>query len=191
MQSIKWNYKFNFAGFLILLCLTGCGYQFGAGEFANTYKTISVPLIEGDEDGSLTSAVIEQICKTGGYQFCPSGGAAILQVQIIDLRDENIGFRYDRKKDGKRRNEIIPTETRVFITAEVALVEYCSGKNLLGPVQITASVDFDHDYCSSHGEVNVFSLGQLSDYDVAAAAAQKPLNQILAEKIVDFINDSW
>ena len=114
-----------------------------------------------------------------------------MKVELIDFDDENIGFRYDRKKDGRRRKAIIPTETRLIATAQVTLIQAYSGEALIGPVRLAASVDFDHDYCSDRGEINIFSLGQLNDYDTAYEAAFRPLNRVLAQKIVDLINDSW
>lgn len=175
----------------LFILFSGCGYRFGEGELATQYKTLSVPLVLGDEDGDLTAALVEQIARSGTYQYSRDEGVLILKVELIDFRDENIGFRYDRKKDGKRRKEIIPTETRLSVTAEVTLIEACSARPLLGPARILASIDFDHDYYSSRGEINVFSLGQLGDYDTAHDAAYQPLNRVLAQKIVDFINDSW
>jgi hypothetical protein len=174
-----------------VLLLMGCGYHFGESSFAKSYHTISVPLVIGDEDGDLTAVLVEQIVQSGVYQYCRDNAALILQVELLDFDDENIGFRYDRKKDGKRRKAIIPTETRLFVEAEISLIETNSGKCLLGPVRLVASVDFDHDYYSDRREINRFSLGQLNDYDTAYDAAYKPLNRVLAQKIVDLINDCW
>ena len=52
---------------------------------------------------------------------------------------------------------------------------------------IKASMDFDHDYYSSRHGVNIFSLGQLTDYDTAEDTVRKPLNDRLAEKIADYV----
>lgn len=175
----------------LLLLLTSCGYQFGDGGFASKYQTISVPFIEGDWNGDLTTTLIQQIAQSGCYTYCRDNGALILEVELVEFTDENVGFRYDRKKDGKVKNSIIPVETRIKTTAEVQLVEAASGCVILGPVLINASVDFDHDYYSSRNGVNIFSLGQLSDYDAAYDAMYHPLNVVLSRKIVDFVVDSW
>lgn len=178
--------------FLFLLpFLTSCGYHFGEGGISSQYQTISVPLASGDLEGDLTKDVVEELVKSGVYTYVRDGGAVTLNIDIVDEFDENIGFRYDRKNDGKRRHEIIPTETRAFIVAEVSLSETYSCKTLLGPARITAWIDFDHDYYTTRGEVNVFSLGQLNDYDEAYDAVYIPLNRLLAQKIVDFVQDSW
>lgn len=186
------------ANFFIAFCfccttLTSCsGYRFGANTgLTNSYKTISVPYIEGDLDGSLTSAVISELVRSGAFEYRHCGGALILKAKLIDWRDENIGFRYDRKKQGELRHAIIPTETRRTSYVEVVVEDRAAGCIVSGPVQLSASADFDHDYEYARNEVNVFSLGQLSDFDAACDAVQTPLNQALARKIVDYVIQSW
>lgn len=155
------------------------------------YSTISVPYIEGDVDGSFTAALIRGITISGAFEYRSCGGALILYVKQVDLDEENIGFRYDRKKRGQLTKDIIPTETRTICTVEVSVVEAASGVTVLGPAILSGSVDFDHDYYFSRDGVNIFSLGQLSDIDAAYDAVQAPLNQVLTQKIVDYITQSW
>ena len=175
----------------LMVGLTGCGYRFGDGGIASLYRTISVPFVEGDWDGDLTAAIVGQIARSGSYQYLKEGGAVTLLIELDDLKDKNIGFRYYRNKEGMLKKDIIPTETRVTATAKVTLLEAASGTLLLGPTFISASVDFDHDFYSSRDAVNIFSLGQLNDYDSAYDAVHRPLNRALAQKIGDFVNDSW
>lgn len=180
---------------VIFLCLSlflsGCGYRFGPGNLASKYSTISVPYAEDDWDGSLTTAVINEIATQGIFEFRRDGGALILKIKILDYRDENVGFRYDRKKTGERKHTIIPVETRVTITTEVMVVDACTLQSVLGPVVLSADVVFDHEFYSSRNGINIFSLGQLTDFDEAYDAAMRPLNQAMAQKIVDYVNDSW
>lgn len=154
---------------------------------------MTVPYVEGDKDGLLTSAIIRQISARGDFEYLCDGGDLILKVVVVDLSEENIGFRYDRNKEGhiSKYRDIIPTETRLIALAEVSVMEACSGVIVLGPVRLTASVDFDHDYYFSRDGVNTFSLGQLSDIDAALDAVRRPLNEALARKIVDYVADSW
>lgn len=173
------------------LFLTGCGYQFGQGGIAEQYNSISVPIVQGDRDGVITASIIRKLTESGAYNYRNCDGALILYVKVVDVRDQNIGFRYDREKGGKLDNTIIPTETRLISVAEVWAVDRCSQCTVLGPVLIRACVDFDHDYYNSRDGINVFSLGQLSDYDEAYDAAQRPLSEALATKIVDYVNESW
>lgn len=183
--------KNNVIAISVLLFLAGCGYQMGQEGVALSYRTLSVPSITGDGDGGLTSAIVKEVSRSGCFEYRQNGSAAILQVVLLDLKDNNIGFRYDRHKSGEIRHTIIPTETRLTGIVEVTLVDGCTGAAILGPVKITASVDFDHDYYTSRNGVNIFSLGQLNDYDEAYDAALHPLNVVLAQKIVDYICNSW
>lgn len=176
---------------LSLFILNGCGYRFGQGSIPSTYRTISVPYICGDEEGIFTAAVIREFEQAGGLRVVDSGAQLTAQINLVDLSDENIGFRYDRKNGGKLTHHIIPTETRMIATARFSVVDVCGCKTILGPVVLTASVDFDHDYYTSRNGVNVFSLGQLNDIDGARSAVIVPLSRALARKIVEYINESW
>lgn len=176
---------------LPFLALMGCGYQLGQDGTALSYRTLAVPTITGDGNGGLASALVKEVGCSGCFEYRQSGAAAILKVVLIDLKENNIGFRYDRHKLGKIRHTIIPTETRLTGIVEVSLLDACSGAVILGPVKLSASEDFDHDYYTSRNGVNIFSLGQLNDYDEAYDAALYPLNVALAQKIVDYICNSW
>lgn len=175
----------------IALTLSGCGYRWGQGGLAERYHTITVPYVQGDRDGLITSSIIRGLTESGSYEYRNCDATLVLYVKLIDIRDQNIGFRYDRQKGGELDNTIIPTETRLTAVAEVSLVDSCNCCTLLGPVLIRASVDFDHDYYNSRDGINVFSLGQLSDYGEGYDAALVPLSEGLARKIVDYVNEAW
>lgn len=184
--------KSHFALILAACLLSACGYQMGQDEgLPSRFATISVPYAEGDQDGTLTSAIIKEIVRSGAFEYQYCGGGLILHVRQLDLNEDNIGFRYDRRKRGTLTKDIIPTETRITAFVEVSVTEAASCKTLLGPVRLSASVDYDHDYYSSRDGVNIFSLGQLSDLDAAYDAVQIPLNRLIAEKIVDYLIESW
>lgn len=178
--------------FISVCLLSGCGYKCGQGDgLASRYSSISVPYVSGDQDGTLTSAIIKEVVKSGYFEYHYCGGSLILNVKNVELDEENIGFRYYRKKRGTLKHEIIPTETRITIFVEVWVTEAASGATILGPVRLSESVDYDHDYYSSRDGINIFSLGQLSDMEAAYDAVQIPLNRAIAEKIVDYITQSW
>jgi hypothetical protein len=181
----------SFIPLFLLLFFSGCGYHMGQGGIAAKYSTISVPYVDGDDDGDFTSALIKELSTTGPLTYWRTGGDLLLKVSLIDFRDDNIGFRYDRHKDGKIKNAIIPVETRLEADAEVTLIDTACDKVIMGPLIITADIEFDHDYYSSRNAVNVFSLGQLTDYDEAYDAAEPVLNKALSQKIVDYLYDSW
>jgi hypothetical protein len=181
----------NLIRLLLLVSLTSCGYHFGHSPLSKEHTTISLPYVEGDFNGNLTSAIAHAIVQSGAYEYRSSDGELTLLAKIVDINDTNIGFRYDRKKRGKLENTIIPAETRLKLTVEITLVEAISGKVLVPPVRLSSSVDFDHEYNYSRRGVNIFSLGQLTDADAALEAAWRPLNKLMAQKIVDYICDTW
>jgi hypothetical protein len=187
---IRW---FSFLGlvstFAWLLC--GCQYQLGSGDLAYHYETLSIPYIEGDEDGDLTAQIIKTLSVSGPLRYHPEGGQLILKAKIIDKRDDSIGYRYDRTREGRIKHYIVPTETRLQESIELEVVEAATGKTIRGPTRIWGSLDFDHDYYSMKNRVNVFSLGQLNDVDAARDMAVHPLNRVIAEKVVDYLNNSW
>jgi hypothetical protein len=178
-------------GAIMMLILSSCGYRFGQGVLSEQYSTISVPYIEGDRDGDLTADLIKQMSSSGAFTYASSGGDLILLAKVVDYNEQNIGFRYDRKKSGRLKDDIIPSETRMQIVVDVSLVDAVSGSVLRGPTRITASVDFDHDYYTTRNRVNIFSLGQLSDIDEARDAVLSPLHQKVSRNIVDYITYSW
>lgn len=169
----------------------GCGYHYGQGGLTCKYHTICIPYVQGDNTGELTATLVKEMAKSGAFQYRVSGADLVMRIALIDLHEDNIGFRYDRDKDGERDSNIIPTETRITAIAEVSVCESCSGCTVLKPARIYASVDFDHEYYFGCDEVNDISLGQLTDYDAARDSVQTPLFQRLAEKIVDYVIHSW
>ncbi len=175
---------------LTVFFLCGCQYSFDRGELSSQYKTIFVPYAEGDKEGDLTTQVIKHL-SLRGLHYVNGCGELTLKMKIFELRDENIGFRYDRKKNGKLKKVIIPTETRVIMVVDVTVIENSTGKTIRGPTRIKTSLDFDHDFYSSHHGVNIFSLGQLNDIDAAHNAVMRPLHRQMAERIVDYVINSW
>lgn len=173
------------------LVVAGCGYRFGHGGLPTQYRSITVPYVDGDQDGSLTAEIIRQFSTSGAFEYKRCGGDLILKVELLDFRDENIDFRYYRNKEDKLTSETIPVETRLTVLAQVVVIDAATGVSVLGPAKIEDYTDFNHDYYSTRDAINVFSLGQLTDFDEAYDAAQRPLNQSLAKKIVHYVCDSW
>lgn len=175
------------------LLIANCtGYQFGRGELSQRYTTLSIPYVEGDQKGELTAEVIKRISTSGAFRYVSGDrGDITLQIKLIELREDNVGFRYDRKRSGHIKKSLIPTETRVKAFVEVSVIDGHTGNVLRGPTRISGSADFDHSYYTSRHSENVFSIGQLNDMDAARDAVMHPLNQHLAERIVDYVINSW
>ena len=167
--------------------LSGCGYALNTAPFLGNAPTISIPYVEGDVDGKLTAALIQEVSLSGEYKYQSSCGQWSLEARIIDDSYENIGFRYDRSKKGKLKHYIIPVELREAVVLEVQLISLCTREVVKGPSRIRADLDYDHDFYKIRDGVNIFSLGQLTDIDSAEDAAKTPLYQRLAEKVVSWL----
>lgn len=182
----KFLYLFILAG-----CLSSCQYKFGFSDQSPYYSTITIPHVQGDLKGELTAEVIKKMSSSGAYRYVNCGSDYTLKITLLDTTEQNIDYRYDRKKTGKLKKNIVPTESRFISRVEVTLINTGTGKIVKGPACISASAEFDHTYYTTRDKINVFSLGQLNDIDVARDAAKTPLNRELAERIVDYVVNSW
>lgn len=180
-----------FALFALFGCMLGCGYRLGSGEFLQCYQTISIPYMECDQDGIFTEALVHRLTVTTPLHYVTCGGELSLKTRLIYPKTENIGFRYDIEKGGCLAPWLIPTEARMWVSAEIQLINRVSGESLIGPLIVSVHIEFDHEYYLSRHGVNVFSLGQVTDIREATDAAQLPLAEALAKKIVDTITYAW
>lgn len=183
----------------VLCGMLGCGYRMGSGGLINDYQTISIPYMECDQDGVFTTTLIHHLTVTTPLRYASCGGDLCLKTRLICPKEENIGFRYDikdkKEKDRKERTVLapwlIPTEARLWVSAELELVDSATCERLIGPLIVSVYIEFDHEYYLSRHGVNVFSLGQVTDIREATDAAQIPLAEALAKKIVDTIHYAW
>lgn len=167
--------------------LPSCGYHPGYSEISGRYRSVSIPYVAGDVDGSFTSALVREIANSSAFRHASTGGELLLIVKLIDIGDENIGFRYDQLHHHHDKHALIPVETRLIMSAEVSLLEAATECAIMPSVQLSASIDFDHEYNSTYHNDNVFSLGQLSDADSAFCVARVPLTRRLAQKIIEYL----
>lgn len=172
---------------LILPFLGGCGYR-PVDASSGTCKTISVPYVLGDGDGNLTAAIVREISSSLNFEHRNQDGELLLIVEVVNVANENIGFRYEQIHTREFKRSIIPVETRMIATVQVSLIDAATRCAAIPTVRLSASIDFDHEYNATYTDSNVFSLGQLSDADAAFAAASDPLNRLLAKKIIDYIS---
>jgi len=182
---------------LIALLLTcgGCGYRLATLDTTHR-PTITVPYVEGDISGELTSALIHAIAKNTSFEPRVSHGRYRLDVTILSSVHNYIGFRYDRDEiTGERIDRLQPDEERKTVKVEVQLVDTYSGKPILGPQIIEGRTDYDYvnsDVLSDLSFLNKagrresvlqFSLGQLDAVENAREAALTPLYERLASQI--------
>lgn len=176
----------------LLIILASCGYQ--VARSGDDQKTISIPYVEGDQQGQLTAEIIRQLEETGLYHFVRTGGDFRLKVVIVGDQKETVGFSYDRKEhSGKIQKNLMATENRRNLTAEITLTE--GEKAVLGPLKITASGEFDYvdvnslkslSFINENGKrekVMNFSLGQLDSVEGAEDNVLTPTYRQLARKI--------
>jgi hypothetical protein len=175
-----------------LSLLLSCGYRVADPE---DRKTISVPYVEGDQQGELTAELIWQLEHTGLYEFVRGGADLVLKVSIIGDQKETIGFSYDRHAEsGKIEKNLMATENRRNLVAKVTLLE--GEKVVLGPVEITGWGEYDYvdvnslralSFINENGKrekVITFSLGQLDSVEGAEDNVLVPAYRLLARKIV-------
>ncbi len=189
----------------LIFLLSSCGYRAGQGEAPWINSSISVPYVENDTDGQITSALIRQIQASGLFRYVDCNGCYRLKVKVVECRDENTGFRYDQVNNGNTNqdtapgqesnqeltNTLIPIESRKWILVQVEVFEGTSGEPVAGPVCISAFVDYDHGYHLLNNQLNVFSIGQLTDISVAGEAVARPLSEAVARSIVDYLLNAW
>lgn len=170
----------------LLLLITSCGYQFDTVSHVGR-SSIYVPFAQGDHQGELTNQVVAQLAATGKFLLVPSNGRYRLDITCLDMKDQNVGFRYDTNEEGQTTHTLVPQETRTSLLVEVTLVDTYTNCIAIGPARVSASTVFDHEWYSSPNAINVFSLGQVNDYSDAKDNALIPLNRSLAQKIVDLL----
>lgn len=175
---------------LALLC-GGCGYRPGHGSFLSSYKTICIPYVEGDDQGVLTTFLIRSFEKQGRLCYRSRGAQLALRVCLFAPEEKTIGFAYAPKDERDVENVIVSNEARTFLKARVTVIDCVTGTCVLGPFEVGTWIDFDYEPDLGNVDAHAFSLGQLEMFDLAEDAALRPLYQLLAQKIVDYVVNSW
>lgn len=187
---------------LSLSICTSCGYRWQPELSQDHLPTVTIPYVDGDEDGSLTAAISQALSQSGLATVRSYGGEYRLQASISKADTETIGYRIDPQKvDGEVRKNLLSTEGRKTITLQVSWFKEDELK--FGPYQISADAEYDFvdgdsiqdlTFVNPTGQsilVLPFSLGQLEPSESAQEGALKPLYSLLAEKVVDAISSEW
>jgi hypothetical protein len=185
---------------LLAFSFSSCGYHTAASE---DKTTISIPYVEGDAQGQFTAELIRQITNFNQYDFVKKDGDLVLKVNLVGDKNDIIGFQYDlTPKKGKIERNLMAQENRRTLTAQVTVTDTSTEKVIVGPVDITASTDYDYIDVNSLKEVSFineqgkrektisFSLGQLDSIEGAQDAALTPVYRQLAQKIALALNRS-
>ncbi len=184
-----------------LPALSSCGYQWTPKE---DRFTVSVPFVEGDEDGALTQELIWALSRSGLAKVQNQDAHYRLEVAIVESKSDTVGFRRDKQIiKGKTRKNLLASEARKTVAVEVSLFEGGAEEPVLGPFRVAADADYDYvdgdsiqdlTFTDSSGQlvtVLPFSLGQLEPTESAQEAATKPLYRSLAQKVIDVISSEW
>jgi len=181
-----------------LLPFSSCGYHTANSD---EKTTISIPYVEGDAQGQLTSELIREITNSNLYRFVKSDGEVCLRVAIVNDKSDIVGFQYDlTPKKGKIERNLMAEENRRTLTAQVTLVDAITQEVIVGPVNVKASTDYDYIDVNSLKTVSfineqgkrektiTFSLGQLDSIEGAQDAALTPIYRLLAQKITQVLS---
>lgn len=187
----------------ILLALSSCQYHLVSNANDNT---VGVPFIYGDKDGSFSKILIQELSSSGCCHFASRDTRYEVHAKIINDSSERIGFRYDRFADGELRPNIVGTETRRAITAEIELVDTIFDKVVFGPKTFVAHADYDYQdtdniidmsFVDPQGQRVLgfsYSLGQLNtvegSQDVAVFAIYRSLSKKITDELALFLKDN-
>lgn len=172
---------------LLSVMLTSCGYRLGPASALDTNRSIMVPYVKGDLDGTFTQELIREVCRTTELRYSSCGGDMILCASLIDRREEPIGYRYERNYEDQVGKRLVTSEERVTLTAEVKIIDARTQKVVVGPYCISERINYDFAPETSPQNETRPSLGQLDFRPAALNAARVPLHRSLAKKIVDFL----
>lgn len=174
-----------------LFQFSACSWRLASSVDKKDTRSIAIPYVAGDSSGRLTNTLIEEVGKQTGLRFAGDGGELTLKVVLLDNTYDNIGFRFDPKKLHHHKKKLIPNETRQKDLAEVTVIDNASGNTLLGPAYILSTYDYDHQNYTMNNDVNIFSLGQLSDIDTAIDALDIPRYNLLAKEIAEYLENHF
>ncbi len=190
-------------GISAMLLLYSCsGYRFEPSPAgASSTVSVSVPYIAGDTAGVFTDELIYALGASGKFTYAREDGDVELKVALGSGPIDCIGYRFDRKgKENKRLKNLIPTEERLTLSAQVTLLNPSTECPLYGPKSVSASTDYDYydfnsisdlSYTGPNGQRQssiAFSLGQLDSAEGARIDATQLLYRKLAVKIVDALS---
>lgn len=183
---------------LMALASSGCGYRFEGSEEKGDLVTISVPYVNGDIEGQLNAELIKALSASGRFDCIQNQGQLVLEVSVIADADDRIGYRFDRNPtSGKLRKNIVGTENRRTISAEVRLLDGSTKEIVMGPQIVKGLSEYDYvdsnsirdlTFTNTDGKPETilnFSLGQLDSIEGAHDDSSIVAYRNLARKVVD------
>lgn len=202
MYKASWNYSLFSVCVLVLALafgLTSCGYQSVAYQLRSKEKAeVSIPLIQGDENGSLRYDLAKQLSQVPGFRYSSDVKAQYrLDVKILQDASETIGYVWDEDPiTGAFIKRLYPNEKRHKLKVSVSLFDTVSNKIVVPTFQIEDTVDFDFvnptalkniefkDIQGNRQSVLQYSLGQLDSEEGAKQESFEPLSKSISDQMI-------
>jgi hypothetical protein len=175
---------------LALLLLAGCGYRPDSSCIAERYQTVCIPYTEGELSAPLTAALARQLAQSP-YRYVSSGGALLLNVEVVEINRRPRGYRYDANVENKPTKLVVTAEEEVELVAEVSLTESATGCPVLPCTRVRAALDYDFQPKETRTSQLALSLGELDSPNGARVVACTSATDLLARRIVDLLTAAW
>ena len=169
---------------LALVALPSCSYKMASHS---NNLVVDVPFIQGDELGVLNKKIVYYLSQSGQFIYHPSSAKAFVHVDNLKVRKINVGYRYEVDESAELTNRVIPSESRLFVTAYVSL-KNSIGEIIKGPFIAKAHHDYDFDFFANFGGVTPLSRGQVEEGTAAEELARSPLFDKFARTISLILN---
>ncbi|MDN3504740.1 MAG: hypothetical protein P0S95_04100 [Rhabdochlamydiaceae bacterium] len=188
----------SFSIVILVFVTVGCGYHLSS---SNEPISVSIPFIIGDRNGTLTSAIIEEVSKCNNIEYGGSSAPYTLDLEFVSRNDEQIGYRY-RTEDNNSAliKNLAATESRQVVRVKVSLISKASHQPLIKPIVVEATIDYDYVDSQSFNDLAFIdsagatttvlnrSLGQLDAPEDAKSISNNQLYHSLARKIAAALN---
>ncbi|MGR3973699.1 MAG: hypothetical protein QRY72_03920 [Candidatus Rhabdochlamydia sp.] len=183
-----------------LLC-SGCRYHPVNQE---EKITLSIPYIQGDKEGGLTTALIFELAQAGIYHYVKGEADVRLQAELVSDEEDIIGFRYDQSTDTSQLlSNLMATENRRKLSFRITLMDPVTQMPILPPQIVTSDAEYDYIDVNTFSELAFidmggqirrtihFSGGQLDSVEGAQDSALQPIYRDLAKKITALIERAY
>lgn len=162
----------------LLLCFSSCGFQ----PVLIERTSLSLKII-GDQEGVFTSALLAEL-NAFGYTIDHCAPYSLF-LEMKTPKIQHVGFQFDTT--GAPCQAIVPNETKLI--ERVFLSLYYEDIPLICSHSVEFSQTFDHTWLATPNQINLFSLGQLTDYTDAKRFCSSAAKKRLAEEVVMCLND--
>lgn len=189
---------------LLLLALSACSTGYRSLNQPLSYNdekvSVTVPPIKGDIDGTLRTALIQELSSNGGFVFTGSRAKYELAVKILSNSKDRIGYKYDQQPiTGKMVNRLVANEGRRTVEIEANLIDRSTKKKVQGPFRVSGYAEYDYVNSNSYENMIVnpelgnqqsvlaYSLGQLGSEEEASNTALNPAFRSVAKKTASYL----